>query len=132
MRISDWSSDVCSSDLIGLRPLAAPIAAQVGYDQGEGLRKARRDPVPHDMGLGIAVQEQERWSLAALAEVDLRLAYGDPPIRKSLEHADRPAMILVNKGFATSGAGRMPVKPKTCVISGRRRPPDPSPPPQHL
>src|SRR3546814_4783367 len=39
MRISDWSSDVCSSDLVGRTVLAMAAAAQSG-DAGESLRQA--------------------------------------------------------------------------------------------
>src|SRR3546814_15951080 len=32
MRISDWSSDVCSSDLAAFKRLAAAAAAEAGFD----------------------------------------------------------------------------------------------------
>src|SRR3546814_4303281 len=41
MRISDWSSDVCSSDLA----LAAPLAADRRPDPGAPAATARRDPL---------------------------------------------------------------------------------------
>src|SRR3546814_11499817 len=45
MRISDWSSDVCSSDLIEINPLAVTedgklmvLDAKVGFDSNAGFR----------------------------------------------------------------------------------------------
>src|SRR3546814_2861462 len=34
MRISDWSSDVCSSDLVEVRDVRAPLAGSGDADQG--------------------------------------------------------------------------------------------------
>src|SRR3546814_9253859 len=42
MRISDWSSDVCSSDLAGGRARAADGAGRLGRDRGV----PPRDPAP--------------------------------------------------------------------------------------
>src|SRR3546814_6451360 len=36
MRISDWSSDVCSSDLVGTEP-CVELMAGTGLDQGGGI-----------------------------------------------------------------------------------------------
>src|SRR3546814_12060106 len=52
MRISDWSSDVCSSDLIELRQHGShfPVAAAIGQGDGDFdadvLRRRRLEPVP--------------------------------------------------------------------------------------
>src|SRR3546814_14162033 len=43
MRISDWSSDVCSSDL----PRAGPCAASTDAGQAPGISSARIPPVRH-------------------------------------------------------------------------------------
>src|SRR3546814_19168172 len=41
MRISDWSSDVCSSDLVGIVPMTDDYAAAVGLpkDRGEIVQR---------------------------------------------------------------------------------------------
>src|SRR3546814_20458962 len=70
MRISDWSSDVCSSDLLRQRTLAAPAAGparHVAHDQarGPGLR-------------GLVVQ----WSAAGIAHVRIGQRADLPRIRR--------------------------------------------------
>src|SRR3546814_15613469 len=44
MRISDWSSDVCSSDLMNIPPEDAPAAAQPGIEQPRNPAAATRPP----------------------------------------------------------------------------------------
>src|SRR3546814_20643198 len=63
MRISDWSSDVCSSDL-------ARAIAQADHERAARL-------APDDIGIGLAllledILDQARKTLRALAEHDLR------------------------------------------------------------
>src|SRR3546814_8573277 len=70
MRISDWSSDVCSSDLLRQRTLAAPAAGparHVAHDQarGPGLR-------------GLVVQ----WSAAGIAHVRIGQRDDLPRVRR--------------------------------------------------
>src|SRR3546814_4144527 len=56
MRISDWSSDVCSSDLLGEMALARheiEREGEAGSDEGQGEIKpalARTKPDPHRIG----------------------------------------------------------------------------------
>src|SRR3546814_10106724 len=47
MRISDWSSDVCSSDL----DLPSPEARASGFEPGFGLRSPEPPPSPADASL---------------------------------------------------------------------------------
>src|SRR3546814_21136879 len=56
MRISDWSSDVCSSDLLtGLvGPVAEEVVAAEAHEDGDEMRACRRDDV--DGGAGQRVQ----------------------------------------------------------------------------
>jgi hypothetical protein len=56
---------------------AVSVAAQVGGDDGEALGEPRRDLVPHEVRLRVAVKEQQRRAGAAADEVDLRLARRD-------------------------------------------------------
>ena len=51
------------------------IAAQVRRDDGVPPRERWRRPVPHCVGLGIAVQEEKRWPRSAAAEADRAAAY---------------------------------------------------------
>ena len=50
---------------------AVAVAAQVGQHHGEALGQARRNLVPHDVGLGVAVEQQQRRPGARLPDVDL-------------------------------------------------------------
>src|SRR3546814_11446608 len=43
MRISDWSSDVCSSDLLQRRVVAAESSSRVAQDQLQMLRREKRE-----------------------------------------------------------------------------------------
>ncbi len=49
-------------------------------------RQERRDPVPGQMGLGIAVEQQERRPVAAEPQVQLRVAERDAPRLHPVEH----------------------------------------------
>jgi len=53
----------------GRRLRAVAIAAQIGHDDGEILRQARRHLAPHHMGLGIAVEQQQRRSAAPITRL---------------------------------------------------------------
>ncbi|MEY9460959.1 hypothetical protein ABH973_001372 [Bradyrhizobium ottawaense] len=55
---------------IALGHVGPAIARQIGDDQREVLGQLRRDLVPHHMGLGEAVQEQQRRPAAADAGED--------------------------------------------------------------
>src|SRR3546814_13008409 len=51
MRISDWSSDVCSSDLMGKTSLATNIA----YNAAERFRRDEEDGIPPEKNMGAKV-----------------------------------------------------------------------------
>ena len=53
------------------------VAAQVGGYHGVVPREPRCNPVPHRMGLRVAVQEQQGWPLAAAAQAQLALGHRD-------------------------------------------------------
>src|SRR3546814_20942523 len=63
MRISDWSSDVCSSDLIRLEDVGADLVA------------------PADIGLGRVLRARHRLALLQLALVEPR---AEPVVRLGL------------------------------------------------
>src|SRR3546814_1659125 len=78
MRISDWSSDVCSSDL---RPMHVMVAKQGALPAAEGMEGHRHGdrhvdahhagPHPAEKGLRrIAVAGEERGAVAELMGVD--------------------------------------------------------------
>ena len=50
------------------------------------MSKARSNLVPDDVGLRIAVQQQERRAVAAQAQIDLRLGGRQPPGFETVEH----------------------------------------------
>src|SRR3546814_14353464 len=89
MRISDWSSDVCSSDLLKAvlahRPervggMVAPagrlgavaVTAQIRGYHRVALGQRGRHPMPAHVGQRVAVQQQQRRPIAADRGVDLR------------------------------------------------------------
>src|SRR3546814_19057803 len=65
MRISDWSSDVCSSDLLGFRK--SPDLGSLGAG---GPRRRRRDRhaagIHHRLSARLVIHRHARWT-AALA-----------------------------------------------------------------
>ena len=63
----------------GLRCVALPIARQVGNDERVLDGERRRDAVPHDMRLRIAVQEQHGRAASANAREDAAGASLDEP-----------------------------------------------------
>src|SRR3546814_17077766 len=102
MRISDWSSDVCSSDLVPIEFLALeagfvvqarlvdidPIAEQEARDLGEP--RVRRE-AGHRVAL--AVDLEDRADFAALRPGDARFrvergGIGEPPARRRLQMRD--------------------------------------------
>ena len=69
---------------IGLRAVA--ITAQIRRDHGELLGEARRDLVPHHVRQRVAVQQQQRRTGAAVAQVDPRAGSFDLCVREAFEH----------------------------------------------
>src|SRR3546814_4503284 len=53
MRISDWSSDVCSSDLPLLATLHSPVVATPGEMRGSSWRRDRVDHAGYGIGWRI-------------------------------------------------------------------------------
>jgi hypothetical protein len=47
------------------RRAAASKAAEVGCDHGKAFRESRRDPMPHVVCLGYAVQQKQRRAVTA-------------------------------------------------------------------
>src|SRR3546814_13211646 len=92
MRISDWSSDVCSSDLLVLADHAARIAA-VGAGLGaeiQGMRgHAQRQPggvddiVEHDVGQRDFRGREEWKSVVSGKSVSVRVDIGGRCISKN-------------------------------------------------
>src|SRR3546814_13560532 len=83
MRISDWSSDVCSSDLDGLLRLdravgddvAHPVVAVLVGDVADHLTTTTFVEVDVDVGHGDAVGVEESLEDQAVLE---RIEFGDP------------------------------------------------------
>src|SRR3546814_13172387 len=68
MRISDWSSDVCSSDLlgreIGMGQAIAQVLARYGYDQSQ----VRGNKLPGGIQIGIIAQTLAQSHFLLLCE----------------------------------------------------------------
>src|SRR3546814_7201334 len=94
MRIGDWSSDVCSSDLLGMLPSAA-----LGLPGTPGLYEPIHGSAPDIAGQGIANP------LAAILsfEMALRWSLGRPELADRLFTAVNGAL---DKGWMGRAAGR--------------------------
>src|SRR5262249_18257848 len=57
------------------------------------LGEARRDAVPGDMGLRVAVQQQQRRSLAAMAQMNARARRLDLGPLEAFEHRSSPSQV---------------------------------------
>ena len=62
------------------------VPAQVGEDHGVPVGELRCDPVPHDVGLRIAVQQQDRRAVTTHLGVDARPVDVDVVVFEVLEH----------------------------------------------
>src|SRR3546814_14917325 len=105
MRISDWSSDVCSSDLIrlkesGLRESLAGIdPALLDLDHAALLSRLAEDPEETDLGALVRTRRElevseERWRVAIVNDV------GD---RRATESANKPARDELDRWPAQPG-----------------------------
>src|SRR5499427_8457009 len=72
--------------LAARRLFRIPVAAQVGGDHGEFARQPRRDFVPGQVREWIAVQQQQRGSVAAAHRDDARAAGLDFAAGEAFEH----------------------------------------------
>jgi hypothetical protein len=71
----------------GRRFRAVAVAAHVGTHDGEILGQRGGDLVPHDVGLRIAMNQQERRPVSARPQVNLRAVDPEPLGIESLEHS---------------------------------------------
>src|SRR3546814_19718911 len=78
MRISDWSSDVCSSDLFLLADEAPEVEAGAAYQQTGHVEAGHVDQVAHR---GAAVQAGGEGNLAAATD------------RRAIEQPDEPGRV---------------------------------------
>src|SRR5215469_15883409 len=77
--------DVAFAGVVGTDTVA--IAAQIGRDDVEVFRQPAGDLVPGDVSEWISMQQQQWRSVAAIPEMDPRLARRNVGPRKPLEHA---------------------------------------------
>src|SRR3546814_15670165 len=105
MRISDWSSDVCSSDLVGT--LDASIAARIGLPAGAALVVGGADHVLSAFAAGLASEGDWLVTLGGAGDI---LAVSSIP--------------LVDERFHRSERRRL--GPECCRSSKSRWSPEPS------
>ena len=100
----------------GLGQRAVAVAAQVRQDDVIVLRKLRRDLVPADVILRIAVQQQQRRAGAAVAQADGGAAGAHVEMLEARKQrrdvgtapAHRIALVVVGRGLGHDGAcGRL-------------------------
>src|SRR3546814_18296905 len=99
MRISDWSSDVCSSDLLHLR-IAEPVLDR--RTDGEKLRREHRpaqNGAHFDLDLGCARAHDELRPIAGVL-----LAYLDPGALAQTAGDPREAVMKGGKRLRAGGA----------------------------
>src|SRR3546814_870735 len=94
MRISDWSSDVCSSDLIAKEEVFGPVATVMAYD---------------DLDQAVDIANDTEYGLSAVVS-------GDPAKAAEVAPKLRAGMVAVNAwgpgpgaafgGYKASGNGR--------------------------
>ena len=70
----------------GGRPRRVAVATEVGGHDRVVLRERRRDEVPHDMGLGIAVQQQDGRAGTTYGSVDAGPVDVEVVVLEALEH----------------------------------------------
>src|SRR3546814_20707690 len=98
MRISDWSSDVCSSDLVPARP-AAVAAQDAAVGKGAGGMISRRDLIVVGLcagGMGAA---------SALVPRTVLASHRDVPLEKAIPktNGSRQQIEAVGNGLAQAG-----------------------------
>src|SRR3546814_1188073 len=104
MRISDWSSDVCSSDLIEevLNPVARQNEADVAHDFAGGIVDADGVDLGEDHADDVAAAVQQRTAAVALADVSShddggaagRVAFATQNIYRREHQRDRHHALL--------------------------------------
>src|SRR3546814_2313837 len=126
MRISDWSSDVCSSDLLGGGILQRPGIGAAAVDQGEAgaekivqgvavlqiiMRQPRARPSGRPVTVGIegrfrrAVGRYDRRSGIAIAMLDApAFIFGIAEALDLLRHMV-PGLIVVRRGRGSGPYG---------------------------
>src|SRR3546814_16669616 len=104
MRISDWSSDVCSSDL----PLAGEAQAQVGIGQARA-QQLERHPAPVQ---AVGAAGQPDLAHAAFAEQAFELVRPDQGVRSRARQRCRSEERRVGKEFVSTCRSRWSPYPK--------------------
>src|SRR3546814_4729982 len=104
MRISDWSSDVCSSDLDKGKAGKMPkYVTESGYNEFEDVRTrvGRKPPLPHSLKLiDLDDGSVSSLDLKALPGIDkdplarLRKAAGKEPLKRSEEHTSELQSLM--------------------------------------
>src|SRR5215216_7730164 len=86
--LSSYFNKVPIGRVVGrrLRLRGVTVAPEVCRDDGELAGEPRGDLVPHGVGLGVAVEQQERRATATVADPNLRLACIDHRRLEPLEH----------------------------------------------
>src|SRR3546814_16904260 len=109
MRISDWSSDVCSSDLIipfGVDPGRPPLvgrrpgvgAAGLGFADGAGRRIDHHDArvaVPQDEQPGGMPRQADRKSVVSGKRVSVRVSLGGPRISQKTKSSKKCQLLYI-------------------------------------
>src|SRR3546814_13843499 len=89
MRISDWSSDVCSSDLLDFDPAEEPVALQLGGSEPQALAESARlgrqwgyDEINLNCGCPSERVQRGAFGACLMAEPDLVAEIGRASCRE--------------------------------------------------
>ena len=97
--------------LVALRRAGAAVAAQVRHDDGEVTGELAGHSVPHRMGLGITVQQQERRTRPAGAVEDIHALAARYPRRE----AWKEIVVALHRSLPDQVVGR----PSSRTLPGR-------------
>src|SRR3546814_14943855 len=119
MRISDWSSDVCSSDLPGYSLLIQKFDFKPGASELLGISQIGNDP-KHRVSLRSSMDIGPRINVDADLRYVSRLP--DPHVPAYVELAARIGWRLIAEAeLSTSGFNRLPKRQhRKSVVYGKR------------
>src|SRR3546814_16484355 len=103
MRISDWSSDVCSSDLQDHALLLMGLSVRVGlaHDEQElavGMRGVGDEPLATVDHVVVAVATDQRLDVCSDGRRHVRFGHGEGRADLTFEQRREPALTLWGRG----------------------------------
>src|SRR3546814_6023303 len=104
MRISDWISDVCSSDLAEVEPPRGADAVEAHGDRNRSKREAVCDVAVEILG-AIGVDRPRRDAVFFIDQADVVIIFGDAEQRQTLEPVAGGRHLAVDDREVPDNAG---------------------------